>query len=167
MDQYIKKSTLAAEIERRIKVLQNHPMENHKTICHLDSLKQSLNTLEMKDHYEQCIQYDSIKAGIQSHAETYSFNIESELFNQLTKEQQSLWRKEIEQACISGGEFGVELARDVRYKENLEAKEVDLDKEIALVEDKYYGFESLSRADIIEIAKHFFEFGLKAAQKRE
>lgn len=36
-----------------------------------------------------------------------------------------MWRKEIEQACISGGEVGVELARDSRYKENLEVKEID------------------------------------------
>ena len=72
------------------------------------------------------IQYANIEQGIKAHAETYSFNIESELFNQLTKEQQVLWRKEIEQACISGGDAGVELARDKRYKENLEVKEVDL-----------------------------------------
>ena len=82
---------------------------------------------EAKDPYKQCVQYDSIKAGIKAHAETYSFNIESELFNQLTPEQQKLWRKEIEQACISGGEMGVELARDPRYKENVEVKEVDLE----------------------------------------
>lgn len=44
----------------------------------------------------------------------------------------------------------------------LEVKEMDLDKEIDLVEDKYRGFESLSRTDIIAIAKHFFELGLKA-----
>lgn len=43
----------------------------------------------------------------------------------------------------------------------LEVKEIDLDKEIDLVEDKYYGFESLSRADVIEIIKYFFELGLK------
>lgn len=79
-----------------------------------------LDTIELVDPYEQRVQYDSIEAGIRAHAETYSFNIESELFNQLTKEQQALWRKEIEQACISGGEAGVELARDQRYKENIE-----------------------------------------------
>ena len=80
---------------------------------------------EVKDIYGQCIQYDSIEAGIKAHAETYSFNIESELFNQLTKEQQALWRKEIEQAVISGGEMGVELARDPRYKENHETNDED------------------------------------------
>lgn len=80
-----------------------------------------------EDLFGKCIQYPSVKAGIQAHAETYSFNIESELFNQLTKEQQALWRKEIERACISGGEAGVELARDSRYKENHEVKEGDLD----------------------------------------
>ena len=45
-----------------------------------------------------------------------------------------------------------------------ESASEDLDKEIDSVEDKYHGFESLSRADIIDIAKHFFEFGLKAKQ---
>lgn len=81
----------------------------------------------LESPYGQAVQYDSIETGIQAHAEIYSFNIESKLFNQLTKEQQELWREEIEQACISGGEVGVELARDPRYKENLEAKEVDLE----------------------------------------
>lgn len=47
--------------------------------------------------------------------------------------------------------------------DTLEVKEVNLDKEIDLVEDKYHGFESSSRADIINIAKHFFELGLKAS----
>ena len=55
MEQYIKKSALLAEIDERIKVLQRHPHDNHKTICHLDSLKQYLNTLEVKEvqEYEQ------------------------------------------------------------------------------------------------------------------
>ena len=52
------------------------------------------------------------------------------------------------------------------FLDTLEVKEVDLEKEITLMEEKYYGFESLSRADIIEIIKHFFELGLKA-QKGE
>lgn len=87
MAQYTDKSNLVAEIDRRIKVLQKNPYENHKTICHLDSLKQSLDIFEVK--------------------------------------------------------------------------EIDLEKEIDLVEDKYHGFESLSRADVIEIIKYFFELGLK------
>ena len=40
-----------------------------------------LDTIKSIDPYEQRVQYDSIKAAIQAHAETYSFNIESELFN--------------------------------------------------------------------------------------
>lgn len=44
----IDKDALVEEIERRIKILQKNPYENHKTICHLDSLKQSLDTLEVK-----------------------------------------------------------------------------------------------------------------------
>lgn len=83
-------------------------------------MKQENKELLFKDPYAQYIQYPSIEDGIKRYAETYSFNIESKLFNQLTKEQQKLWREEIEQACISGGEAGVELARDIRYKENFE-----------------------------------------------
>ena len=45
----IDKDALVAEIEKRIKVLQENPYENHKTICHLDSLKQSINSLEVKE----------------------------------------------------------------------------------------------------------------------
>jgi len=142
MEQYISKSALVAEIEKRIKELQNLSKEDEKkldsfqkTAIHLciDECKVVLNildTLKVKDLYEQYVQYPSIKDGIEAHAETYSFNIESELFNQLTKEQQALWRKEIEQACISGGDAGVELARDTRYKENLEVKEVDLEDSV-------------------------------------
>lgn len=130
MELYINKSALVAEIEKLMNRYDSEYDENstevkavkgnvcHEILCTIDSLK-------VKDPYEECIQYDSIKAGIQAHAETYSFNIESELFNQLTPEQQKLWRKEIEQAAISGGEVGVELARDTRYKENLEVKEVE------------------------------------------
>lgn len=81
-----------------------------------------LDTLEVKDLYEQCIQYPSIKDAIQAQAETYSFNIESELFQQLTKEQQKLWRKEIEEAYVNAGNAGYLLAKDTRYKENLEVK---------------------------------------------
>jgi len=45
----------------------------------------------------------------------------------------------------------------------LEVKDMNLEKEIDLVEDKYRGFYSLSRADVIDIVKHFFELGLKAS----
>ena len=63
-------------------------------------------------------QYPTIKDGIEAHAETYAFNIESELFHQLTKEQQKLWYNDIKNAVISGGDMGVTLARDMRYSEN-------------------------------------------------
>ena len=107
-----------------------------------------------------------LKSGIQAHAEEYSFNIESELFYQLTKEQQKLWRKEIEQAYISGGEIGVELAKDPRYKENLEVKEVDLcEEEERIWKDFNIGECHLSKNDLEKIAKHFFELGLKAQRK--
>lgn len=64
------------------------------------------------------IQYASIDGAIKAHAEDYSFNIESELFQQLTPEQQKMWRKEIERAVLSGAYSGLNLARDERYEEN-------------------------------------------------
>ena len=90
------------------------------------------------------------------------------LFNQLTKEQQALWRKEIEQACISGGEAGVELARDIRYKENLEAKEVDLDEEILnwIGDEASCKYGRWTWYECNKMIHYFFELGLKA-QKGE
>jgi len=120
MEQYILKSALVAEIKKKIDILIKNSgyigAFGESQITAYEDILSLINTLEVRNPYEQCVQYDSIKAGIKSHAEAYSFNIESELFNQLTKEQQALWRKEIEQACISGGEMGVELVRDIRYK---------------------------------------------------
>ena len=121
----IDKSAVVAEIERRLEEYRTYPDyqidSNYMELCDIISF---LDSLDIIDPYEKDVQYPSVKDAIQAHAETYSFNIESKLFNQLTKEQQVLWRKEIEQACISGGEFGVELARDIRYKENVEVKEI-------------------------------------------
>ena len=171
MTQYIDKSALVAEIERRKRehdekkydwASSDHfwaSVEDGKILSFID-------TFEVKDFYEQCVQYDSIKAGIQAHAETYSFNIESELFNQLTKEQQALWRKEIEQACISGGDAGVGLAIDPRYKENLEVKEEDLEEEIERVRKTHFINDDFEKAtlegrQITNIAKHFFELGMR------
>ena len=105
-----------------------------------------LNTNDIK------IMYASRKAGIESFAETYSFNIESVLFNQLTSEQQKLWRKEIENAIISGGEMGLELADDKRYDE-IESSE-DLEEEINRVDDWY----PVEIQYIREIAHHFAEW---------
>jgi len=119
MTQYISKDDLVKEIKERIETYnKGYANGDDRRADALEVLLQDIDTLETKDPYEQCVQYSSVKDGIKAHAETYSFNIESQLFNQLTKEQQSLWRKEIEQAVISGGDAGVELARDARYKEN-------------------------------------------------
>lgn len=52
------------------------------------------------------------------------------------------------------------LKKILSFLDTIEVKEVDLEKEIDFVEDKYHGFYSLSRADIIDVAKHFFELGL-------
>ena len=94
----IEKDALLAEIDRRIKVLQKNPYENHKTICHLDSLKQSIDTLEVK-----------------------------------------------------------EMDLEKHLKEDIEDVYFDLNG-VAVKGATYY----LTVEDIKEIAKHFFELGLKA-----
>lgn len=179
MEQYISKSALVVEIERLDALY--HTSKSLTGDLFIQGLFSFIDTLEVKDPYEQYVQHESIEAGIKAHAETYSFNIESQLFPQLTKEQQALWRKEIEQACISGGEMGIELARDLRYKENLEVKGVDLEKEI----DKFYGmyrkdgqtFNLEDNEECVDwkvdcnpnfekaFAKHFFELGMVASNK--
>lgn len=171
MTQYVDKSDVIVEIDKLRKNAQESFQKGNSTEEQyyirygvIQDILSSLDTLEVKDPYEQCIQYPSIKDGIKAHAETYSFNIESKLFNQLTEEQQELWRKEIEQACISGGDAGVELARDPRYKENLKVKDVDLKEEF----DNYaknilacdVQFEPFTH--LYNCAKHFYELGLKA-----
>ena len=161
MKQYIEKSALVAEIEKLKKRFMKQDDEFSDGYHYaLKLLLSFLNTLEVKDPYEQCVQYDSIKAGIKAHAETYSFNIESELFHQLTREQQELWKKEIEQACISGGDAGYSLAKDPRYKESLEVKEVDFEKEFDKCCENYIFDDECE----VYTARHFFELGLKAAQ---
>ena len=172
---YIDKDVLVAEIAKQkqliwpsntgeMQVVSTPSKGEQGWLNALSWMNKTIDTLEVIDPYEQCVQYDSIKAGIQAHAETYSFNIESKLFNQLTKEQQALWIEEIEQAYTSGGEAGVELARDIRYKENVEVKEVNLENEI----DEHWcewakedGFHS------IDFAKHFFELGMQVNNKAQ
>ena len=94
-----------------IKELEAMPAE--KVQESMDKIDAWIN--ETFDCVDPRIQYASRESGIKAHAEEYSWNIESELFNQLTKEQQELWRKEIEQAVISGGYCGLDLANDERY----------------------------------------------------
>jgi len=172
MTQYIDKSDLIAEIERRkeeeVSYDENGEFaswadQNHYST--LESIKNFIDTLEVIDPYKMWVQYASIEAGIKAYAEDYSFNIESELFNQLTEEQQILWRKEIEQACISGNYAGYQLAKDSRYKKSFEVKEVDLNEEIESYFKGFGKFPSVGIDDCIDIAKHFFELGL--AQKGE
>jgi len=109
---------------------------------------------EVRDPYERCVQYQSVEAGIKAHAEIYSFNIDSKLFPQLTKEQQKLWRKEIEYACISGGDMGYILAKDPRYKENHEVKETNLEEYINELSKQFpdVSFAKLSRI-AVRVAK--------------
>jgi hypothetical protein len=112
----IDKEKVVAEIYR----LDNfwHASKSIGGQAFIESLRSFIKTLKVIDPYAERRQYDSVESGIKASAETYSFNIESQLFNQLPKEQQGLWRKEIEEAYISGAQCGVDLAKDPRYKEN-------------------------------------------------
>ena len=177
MVQLIDKSALVAEIDdwrhnimMGIVTIHLHGHQRADATFEYEILglvRDFIDTLEVIDPYEQCIQYASIESGIKAHAEDYSFNIESELFNQLTKEQQALWRKEIEQACISGGYSGLNLAKDRRYDDTHEMKEVNLEKEIDIeIETRWRG-EYLFTSKFRESAKHFFELGLKAQKGEE
>lgn len=127
------------------------------------------------------VQYDSIDGAIKAHAEIYSFNIESKLFYQLSKEQQELWRKEIEQAVISGGENGIELANDMRYKESHQEQqkpELEKDEIIDYTHHHYYydkDFDGyghskfrpvFTREDLIDFAHHFYELGLNSKKEQ-
>ena len=61
------------------------------------------------DVFPNLIQLDRVATP----AEEYSFNIGSELFQQLTtKEQQGLWKKEIEQAYNAGAEASAEWSEE-------------------------------------------------------
>lgn len=89
------------------------------------SAEKDYELVESAEDVDACnIQYASIDDAIKAHAEDYSFNIESELFQQLTPEQQKMWRKEIEQAVLSGAYSGLNLARDERYEENRQEESV-------------------------------------------
>lgn len=81
MAQYINKDALVAKIKKR----KHQNLLNEGAFEEDIDILSFINTLEVKNPYGQIVQYDSIKAGIQAHAETYSFNIPSELFYQLTK----------------------------------------------------------------------------------
>ena len=118
----IDKDALVAEIERRTdelwalipdgeKVLGNkHTKEdafNLGKYTALESLDKFINTLEVKE-----VDLEKSHKGIsvgdvtpiedEDPAAEYSFNTPSELFHQLTTEQQKLWKKEIEQAYNTG-----------------------------------------------------------------
>lgn len=168
MAHYINKDALVAKIERKIDKINQFGKIASYEVGLVDAYKIVLfflDTLEVIDPYKRCVQHQSVKDGIKSHAETYSFNTDSALFPQLTKEQQKLWRKEIEYACISGGDMGYSLAKDPRYKENHEVKEVDLNREIDLWVRNLHrvpNFEELNK-----FARHFFELGIKSSQRGE
>ena len=136
------KELIKQEIERRINLLQNGDADPevmkrvegvllayNSILQFIDSIPEESASEDLENtilNLNNTKMYANRKAGIKSFAETYSFNIESVLFNQLTLEQQELWRKEIENAVINGGEIGLELSDDKRYDERESSKDLDL-----------------------------------------
>lgn len=156
--QYIDKDAIVNEIERWIKhynfSAKEFGDEGYKDNVLMEQCKASacerilsfINTLEVKEM--QYIDKDTIVDEIKKLM--YAANLEADI--------------------ASTGECFDENIADAKYQlykyilsaiNTFKVKDVDLDKEIDLVEDRYHGFESLSRADVIDIAKHFFELGFK------
>ena len=189
MEQYIPKSAVVEVIEKRknickkvvwdLRTKENKDYYQGKTEAYKDVLD-LLDILEVKEDdsivipYDARIQYADRESAIKAHAEDYSLNIESELFQQLTPEQQKLWRKDIEQACISGGYCGLNLQKDGRYDDNLGVN-VDLKKEIDDfmakewdgVEEKDEPLYSMIKNDLTDVATHFFELGKAVSNKEQ
>ena len=146
----INKNALVAEIKRRLNeyrkfsptaVSPSRINEDEQILDFINTMQEEPTIPDIVDeHFDEMldpnIQYASREVGIKAHAEDYSFNVESELFQQLTKEQQGLWRKEIEQACIHGGYGGLNLANDKRYDQEEPVSEKD--KFMALSDGKRY-----------------------------
>lgn len=139
------------------------------------SAEKDYELVESTEDVDACnIQYASIDGAIKAHAEDYSFNIESELFQQLTPEQQKMWRKEIERAVLSGAYSGLNLARDERYEENRQEESVSkyLQTEIedyinrnfsegsdgCLISDKNKSLGGVTYSEIGELARHFADW---------
>lgn len=101
------------------------PSQDNSYGCHnaIPATKEQRDTLfaKMKEAgYTWNADKKQLKKIEQKPAEEYSFNIESELFHQLTKEQQELWKKEIEQAYNAGVEASDEWSEeDEKYIKDL------------------------------------------------
>ena len=107
---------IKTEFERRIKILREDKVVRQNCTS---------NFLEGKIFgYEQVLSFLStlesgrpVPADLEEAAGEYSFNIPSKLFHHLSKEQQILWKKEIEQAYLAGAERD----REQMMKEAVEA----------------------------------------------
>lgn len=131
------------------------------------SAEKDYELVESAEDVDVCnIQYASIDGAIKAHAGDYSFNIESELFQQLTPEQQKMWRKEIERAVLSGAYSGLNLARDERYEENRQEESVSEELEKEVYEHLWKGRMGtdvskpiyFSYDELLEVARHFADW---------
>ena len=142
MAQYIDKDALVAKIKRRFdecssSILKNYDACKEAKALELGKILTIIDTLEVKNSTHRTpADIESAMQEVEAKSEAYT--------------------------NAHRGERDDDVLSQMRGEPVSE----DLGKEIDLVEDKYRGFESLSRADVIDVAKHFFELGLKA-QKGE
>lgn len=96
----IDKSVIIVDIiEKRIKELRNLYKEKEGK---LDPIQKTAILLCIEECKAILSSLLNIIETNDADAEEYSSNIESRLFSQLTKEQQKLWKEEIEQAYKAG-----------------------------------------------------------------
>lgn len=163
MKQYIDKADVVAEIKKRMQELR--PVNTHKmrvgemdrdVLMWLNALtwvKGFLNTLEVKE------------VDLNKEARHYLLHEHKSpllaVFHQTDLHSEMQYHEDIENAFKAGFELGI------KAKENLEVKEVDLEKEIELIKGDYEQVDVAWNNDFDFIAKHFFEIGLKAMKGGE
>ena len=92
-----------------------------------------------------------------SKAEEYSFNIPSELFQQLTKEQQVLLRKETENTFNNGYH---------QAEKDLELTWEDIEKIVDLYDDVYCDFSIDGKGGKINAEEHYQEVLKRFKEKK-
>ena len=158
MKQYIKKSALVAEVEKRIKTLNEilikRPISSptlEKLIEENKKVLSFIDTLEVKEVEEEPVSND-LEAEFVLYLK-HKFNIPQEGHKLKTNG----WRPSPYDILDIAKHFA-------QWQKKQEIKEVDLEKEVHSAADQYdiNNNGNIYWEDIVGFAKHFFELGLKA-----
>ena len=188
MEQYISKDALEAEIEKRIKEIDEiGTYLSPKGV--LTNLLCHLNTLEVKEINEelQGLEKEVAEGTVDRiNKKRIPIELKGEVKAKFKNEFHTMWqtihgisfanvaKPILERLCLHFAAWGVyNLKEYIKMKPEEEAKldtvkvkEVNLEEEIAsyIQDNTYNGY---LRVDIYDAAEHFFELGLKKAQKGE